>query len=111
MMSRPPGRSRIDSRHGTMTCRRMTHRIDTHKEVTVAEYRHPVLRNGQLNGQYQIVALAQADGTEVGVIAHYAVATSAGAILRQGLTLFEARTWLQLLLADEAIAKPPTRTR
>ena len=85
----------------------MTHRIDTHMEVTVAEYRHPVL----LNGQYQIVALAQAGGTDAGVIAHYAVATSAGAILRQDLTLFEARTWLQLLLADEAIAKPPARTR
>lgn len=78
-----------------------------HMEVTVAEYRHPVLAEGQ----YQIVALAQAGDPDGGVVAHYALATIAGVILRQGLTLFEARAWLQLLLADEAIVKSPTRMR
>lgn len=87
----------------------MTHRIDTHMEVTVAEYRHPVL----VKGQYQIVALMQAPLHAPG-IANHAVATLAGVILRQDLTLFEARAWLQLLLEGEAITKPcppPARTR
>ena len=90
-----------------MTCRRMTHRIDLHMEVTVAEYRHPVLAKGQ----YQIVALARATDSDADIIARYAVATIAGDILRQDLTLFEARAWLELQLEGEAIGKPPARTR
>lgn len=78
-------------------------------EVTVAEYRHPVLAKGQ----YQIVALMQAPSYEPG-IANHAVATLAGAILRQDLSLFEARAWLELLLEGEAITRPdasPVRMR
>jgi hypothetical protein len=71
-------------------------------EVTVADYRHLVL----VKGAYQIRALTQATSPVADTIAHYAVATSAGDILRCDLTLYEALAWLELLLEESLDQRP-----
>ena len=66
----------------------------------MAEFSHPVL----VRGAYQIVALMQASDHDPNNIAGYTVSRASGAILRQDLTLYEARAWLELLLEDDTMA-------
>ncbi len=78
------------------------------KEVmTVTEYTHPIL----IKGNYQVVAVTQDEQYDPGDITGYAVLTTAGAKLRQDMTLEDARIWVDKLIEDENLQRTGTPVR
>jgi hypothetical protein len=66
-------------------------------------YSHRVL----VEGRYQIVALSHQPALDPRGLFAYAVATLDDARLWQGLSLGDAREWLQVLLDGDALAAAP----
>ncbi len=63
----------------------------------MTEYTHPVL----IKGNYQVVAVTQDEQYDPGDITGYAVLTTAGARLRQDMTLEDARIWMDKRIEEE----------
>ena len=75
--------------------------------MAVTEYTHSVL----IRGNYQIVAVTQDEQYDPGGITGYAVLTTAGAKLREDMTLEDARIWIDKLIEDERLRLAEPRAR
>ncbi len=75
----------------------------------MTEYTHPVL----IKDNYQVVAVTQDEQYDPGDITGYAVLTTAGARLRQDMSLEDARTWMDKRIEEDNLQRVevPVRVR